>query len=213
MTPNRPFLIRHSLAALACALLSLGAGKGETVLLADTGNAKYLIQGSFEVKARLDQVWDVLTDYDGLNGIVSTLVHSQVVSRDGASVLVKQTARGRFLFFHREIPMLLRITEKPLGSLAFTEVSKTVFKDYDGSWTLQDLSGTVKVDYELQVSRACLAPAFIERGLFRDNALTLLQEMKKEITRRVQGMGEAYGGSAPIVTLATQVPEPQKSRD
>jgi hypothetical protein len=42
----------------------------------------------------------------------------------------------------------------------------------------------VGVAYRLNVSGGDMAPAFIERGLFRDNALGLLKELKTEIVRR-----------------------------
>jgi hypothetical protein len=214
MTWNKGLIAVRTLAVVGSILLLLGAGGGESVLLTDGGNSTYLIQGSFDVQARQDQVWDVLTDYSGLAGIVSTLQDSQVLQRQDGSVLVKQTARGRFLFFHRDIPLLLRITERPLDSISFVELSKATFKDYAGSWKLQDMGVMgVHVTYELQVSSAALAPAFIERGLFRDNALSLLKEMKQEIGRRVMAHAPQYGGDAPVVTAATQVPQSNKSRD
>jgi hypothetical protein len=213
MNPIHNYLRLRKLAIFAMACFALGSAWGEALTLADTTDGRYLIRGSFEVQARQSQVWDVLTDYAGLGGIVSTLAKSEILQRQDGEVLVRQLARGRFLFFHRDIPLLLRIDEKPLNSLSFTEISKNTFKNYDGSWTLHDLSGTVKVDYMLQVSRAALAPAFIERGLFKDNALSLLKEMKAEISRRVELRAQGCGVSTSAVATAPQVAALKKTAE
>lgn len=151
----------------------------------------YHIEGIFEVPVSRAQVWDVLTDYSALKGVVSSMQASCVLSREGSAVLVEQVALGKFLFFKKTIRLLLKIDEQPENELRFTETSGKPFKTYNGSWTLAEKGAGVEVTYRLNVSRAEMAPPFIERGLFQDNALTLLKELKAEIVRRAAQQANA----------------------
>ena len=179
---------RHlSISVLALALASLL--RADQVTLADAKGeggrgALYRIEGSFEVDATRSQVWRVLTDYSALKGVVSSMQASCVISREGNTVLVEQVALGHFLFFSKSIRLLLNVVEEPESGLRFSQASAKPFRVYDGSWTLEDKDGGVAVTYRLNVSRADMAPAFIERGLFKDNARSLLRELKAEIVRR-----------------------------
>ncbi len=136
------------------------------------------------------QVWAVLTDYSALKGVISSMRSSAVLSRDGNRVLLEQVALGRFLFFKKSIRLLLQVDERPQDFLSFSQASDKPFRVYQGSWTLVDQGGTVSVTYQLNVSSGDMAPAFLERKLFRDNAQSLLSELQAEISRRA-GLEEA----------------------
>jgi ribosome-associated toxin RatA of RatAB toxin-antitoxin module len=159
----------------------------ETVTLTEEklpSGALYHIDGNFDVAASQAQVWEVLTDYSDLKGVVSTMQASCVISRDGNSALVEQVAVGRFLFFSKAVRLLLKVDEQPQNGLIFAQAADKPFKTYNGSWALEDRGNTVTVAYRLNVSSGDMAPPFLERKLFRDNALSLLKELKAEIARR-----------------------------
>jgi ribosome-associated toxin RatA of RatAB toxin-antitoxin module len=174
--------------------LSLGAlfflasfARADSLALAEDNSGAipfYKITGVFAVPATRAQVWDVLTDYSALKGVVSSVQASCVLSREGNTVLVEQVAQGRFLFFKKSFRLLLNIVEQPQTGLLFTEVGGQPFKVYRGSWNLDEKKGQVIVTYHLDVSQGDMVPSFIERGLFKDNAASLLQELKAEIGRR-----------------------------
>jgi hypothetical protein len=193
-------------------VLSLAAAAGaDTVSLSQERTAAgtlYHVEGAFEVTAPLAQVWDVLTDYGALKGVVSSLQASEVLSREGNSVLVQQVVLGHFLFFSKSLELLLKVEESPRSSLSFAQACAKPFRVYDGSWTLTDQGASVAVAYRLNVSSGDLAPAFIERRLFRDNARSLLQELKAEISRRA-----ALPLAAPkkIATLIPVIKAPRAS--
>jgi hypothetical protein len=180
--------MKRALLLLALLCPALRAAASESVTLAEEmreGRACYRIDGSFEVQAKPGEVWAVLSDYGALKGVVSSMLDSRVMSRDGGVVLVEQTLRGRFLFFRKTLKLLLKIEESAPLSLDFAAVSDKPFHVYEGGWRLSAGAEGVKVGYRLTVSSAEMAPAFVERGLFKDNARELLAELKAEILRRM----------------------------
>ena len=184
------FQTGFNLCSLAAFFLTLGAAAPESVTLSE-GKDSYHIEGVFEVQAERSQVWQVLTDYGALKGVVSSLAESAVLERKGDEVLVLQTMLGHFLFFSRSVNLKLHISESPQNSMVFEEISRKDFRLYCGSWKLDETPLGVQVHYELNVSSADMAPPFLEKSLFQDNALVLLKELKAEIIKRaaVQASG------------------------
>jgi len=162
--------------SLACSGLSQVP---DQVMLKDDAKAKlYHVEGQFEVEAPLAKVWDVLTDYGRLSGTVSTLRASTILERGLTYAYVEQVMRGRWLFFSKEIRLLLKIAEEPMQRIEFEEVSGKPFGLYRGSWSLSNEQGRTQVRYLLDVTRGATAPPFVERGLFRDNSLALLKSSR-----------------------------------
>ena len=105
----------------------------EAVSLAEVkAQALYRIEGTFDVEASREQVWQVLSDYNGLAGVVDSMKSSHIEKSDSQGLLVRQTAVGHFLFFSKEIHLLLRIKEIPQAEIDFNDVSQDSFPIYGG---------------------------------------------------------------------------------
>ncbi len=115
---------------------------------------------------------------------MSSVTASSVLKRDGNTALVSQTASGHFLFFSRDINLVLKVQEFPTERLLFEDISAKSFRVYHGSWSLEPAPEGVRVNYQLEVNQAAFGPAWIEKSLFQDNALGLMRELKSEIVRR-----------------------------
>lgn len=170
----------------------------------------YAIHGSFESPSAPLAVWGVLSDYQGLAGVVKGLRSSRVLDRKGAVVLVEQVMEGRFLIFGRTFRLCLRVQEQAPSLMEFSEVGPGPFRSYQGSWRIAPSPQGSKVDYSLNVSRGDMAPRFLERSLFQDNAADLLRDLSREVQRRA-GLARAVAPSAsprPAETLEkTTAPE------
>jgi hypothetical protein len=149
----------------------------------------YAIHGSFMTPATPAAVWRVLSDYQGLAGIVRGLKSSRVLGRDGGRLLVEQVMEGRFLFFGRTLRLRLWITERPPLVIEFTNVDQSPFRIYQGAWRITPTPAGCGVDYTLRVSRGDLAPRFLEPGLFKENSEGLLRDLSRELTRRAADAG------------------------
>lgn len=147
---------------------------------------QYYVQGSFETAATPEAVFAVLSDYDNLAGVLSGLRSSRVLDRDKGQVLVEQILQGTFFFFRKSVRLVLLIDERAPTRIEFSQGEKKPFRHYQGSWVLEALPTGTRVDYTLSVSRGDMAPVFVERKLFRENARLLMAELKKEVARRAQ---------------------------
>jgi ribosome-associated toxin RatA of RatAB toxin-antitoxin module len=159
-----------------------------SVLLSDLEDEdRFYVQGRFDSAAAPAQVFAVLSDYGHLAGVISGLLKSEILSREGSSLRVQQRLRGQFFIFHRTLELLLGIEEKAPWRIAFQQLGGP-FRHYEGAWSLEPLddTGGTRVDYTLSVSRGDLAPVGLERRLFRDNARSLLEELDTEVSRRAQ---------------------------
>jgi carbon monoxide dehydrogenase subunit G len=148
------------------------------------GQDLYYIHGTFKTAADPAQVWKVLSDYEGLQGVVTSLRSSKIVGRDADGLLVEQVLDGQFLFFHKGVRLLLRVKEQPPTRIDFRQSGNGPFRHYEGSWAIESEGGVCRVDYTLAVSRGDMAPRFLERKLFRDNSRGLLKELNAEVSRR-----------------------------
>ena len=174
------------------------AGSGVPAPAAATGNAPvtlsdvptadlYAIHGSFDTPAAPAAVWRVLSDYQGLAGIVGGLKSSRVLEHVNGRILVEQVMEGHFLFFGRTLSLRLWITEKPPFLIEFANADRTPFRSYQGAWRISPLGSGCGVDYTLRVSRGDLAPRFLEPGIFEGNSEGLLRDLEREIARRAAG--------------------------
>lgn len=163
------------------------------------GEDSYYIHGDFTTDVDPGQVWRVLSDYEGLKGVLSSLQSSKVLSRTAEVVSLEQVMDGQFLFFHKGVRLFLDVKEQAPWRIDFNESQgrPRPFRHYQGSWQLEPAGAGCRVDYTLAVSRGDMAPLFLERKLFRDNSRGLLHELRAEVSRRA---GQAPS-SAPAVPV------------
>lgn len=159
---------------------------GAAVSLHEAGApGAYHLEGSFSVDADADAIWDVLTDYDGIAGFVSSVRSSRVVGRTAGGKLVEQEGSGRFLFFSRRARLLLDVEEERPSRIVFNDVGSSDFLYYRGSWTIRSVEGCSVVEYELTARPdPAFAPPFAAKRALKRNARKLLDELRLEIERR-----------------------------
>jgi hypothetical protein len=171
-------------------------------------DGRYNFDGSFSIKADMDVVWDVLTDYNHVSNFISNM-HSRIKKRDGNDLMVDQDAGGGFLFIQEHLRATLDIHEEPLQSISFNDVSHKAFELYSGVWHLQTdpATGEVKVTYHLQATRSKATPDFLNSDLFSGSLGDLLNETKRQI-RKDKSVLEMAKRSATAVPTALLKPSP-----
>ncbi|MGE0800220.1 MAG: SRPBCC family protein [Lautropia sp.] len=88
-----------------------------------------------EVAATPEQAFAVLTDYDRMAEFLPGMVHSRLLARDGAKVIVEQRVEETVLFFRQRLDVRLAIVETPPRHLTLRALSGS-FRSLDGSYEL-----------------------------------------------------------------------------
>ena len=151
------------------------------------------VEGRCVVEAPAAVAWEVLTDYDGIDGFVSSMKESRVAGRGDHHVLVEQVAVGRLFLFSRRFRATLFIEETPRTKITFKDVLGTDFVSYRGEWRIEDQAGRVTIVYRVGAKPSRSVPDFVARGLFGRTARELLSQVRDEIERRAALEGRQHG--------------------
>ena len=133
----------------------------------------------------VDDLWEVLTDYEGLSEFIPNLSSSKLIERSGNRVTLSQIGSQQLVLglkFSAEVQ--LELTEhRPEGLLQFRMI-KGDFRRFEGSWRLQSVPDQTLVLYELTVQGCLGMPvALIEQRLRQDLNDNLLAGEEETIRR------------------------------
>ncbi len=162
-----------------------GGSDGVTVRVTH-GASGLEVEGRCVVHAPVAVVWEVLTDYDGIDGFVSSMRESRVSGRGDHHVLVEQVAVGRLFLFSRRFRVTLFVEETPQTRIRFEDVLRRDFESYRGEWRIEEQADRVEIMYQVGARPSFSAPDFVARGLFKRTAHELLSQVKAEMERRAE---------------------------
>ena len=125
----------------------------------------------------IDSIWKVLTDYDNLSDLIPNLASSEVLSREGNRVHLKQVGSQKLMGLNFSAQVQLELIEnRQLGALTF-HLLKGDFRRFEGAWRMHELNngeGSCLL-YELTVQGCLGMPvALIEERLREDLKTNLL---------------------------------------
>lgn len=137
-----------------------------------------------QVPCTVEQLWQVLVDYDRLAEFVPNLTRSQRIPHPEGGIRLEQVGAQCFLNLKFCARVVLDMTEQFPQKLGFTMVEGD-FKRFEGAWHLVSLSPTLtELVYELVVQPPLAMPAgLIERHLSQN-----LSENLKAIYRQSTGL-------------------------
>lgn len=145
----------------------------------------YAVEGRCSTAAPRSTAWQVLTDYNAIDGFVSSMRESRVYDRsDDGKLLVEQIAEGRLLMFRRRMTVMLSIEEQPESLLRFDDVRHQDFAVYRGEWRIEERDGHREIAYRVVARPSFRVPDMIARGMFARTVRELLSEVEAEMARR-----------------------------
>jgi hypothetical protein len=144
----------------------------------------YQARGTFVIAAPATAAFEAITDYEGIPRKAPSVKVSRVVSRDGSKVVVEQEIVAKALFFSKRIRLLLEIEETPLQKVEFRDTAEEDFDHYEGFWTIEEVSDSLRVSYGVDVKRGFSAPDFVARPFFRKQAESVMRTMREDILQR-----------------------------
>ena len=151
----------------------------------------YTVEGRCSTQVSKLAAWNVLTDYDAIDGFVSSMRESKVIERQGSHLLVEQTAVGRLLLFSRRMTVVLFVHEDPSGVIEFEDVLRRDFTTYRGEWRIEERGDRREIVYRVTAQPSFRVPDLIARGMFGRTVRDLLSQALAEMVRRSELAGAA----------------------
>ena len=190
-------MVKHILATLllgyACSAWSASVPPAQpaapalelTVRHADgpDGGKAYRIAANGAVAAPPALAWRILTDYDHLADYVPDLKSARVLARDGDKVIVEQVGAARFLFFSRDIRLVVLVHEQAPNKIDVSLIEGDM-KVYRCGWELVPLeSGGTRILYRAAIEPAFYVPQAIGTNLVRQDIAGMMTAVLKRIER------------------------------
>jgi ribosome-associated toxin RatA of RatAB toxin-antitoxin module len=169
-------------------LWSLPAGSSGADLRVDTDVSKvddiYHVSAGTSIREPVSLIWEVLTDYNDLDTFVPGLTQSESLGSDKeGNILLEQTSSSGFLFFRKNVRVLLEVKEEPMNRISFRQ-KEGDFAVYEGYWDLQQHDEETRLELSIRVRSGFFAPRFLLRGELEVMARDTLRALALEIHRR-----------------------------
>lgn len=149
---------------------------------ADGGKA-YRIAATGMTAAPRAVAWRILTDYDHLAEVVPNLKSSRVLARDGDKVIVEQVGAAHFLFFSRDIRLVVLVHEQAPDKIDVSLIEGDMAV-YRCSWELVALdSGGTRVMYRAAIEPAFYVPQMIGTNLMRKDIAGMMTAVLQRMER------------------------------
>ena len=131
-----------------------------------------------------DLFWEVLTDYEHLDQFIPNLSSSELLHREGDTVLLQQEGSQKLLGIRFSAQVLLELKEfRHDGVLRFSML-KGDFRRFEGSWQIRDLLDGSSLLYELTVQGCLGMPIGLIEERLRDDLSSNLRAVEAEARRR-----------------------------
>lgn len=150
------------------------------------GHDQFEVHASGTVKAVPAVVWKILTNYERHPEFVPDLKRTRVLSRTGNRVALEQAGQARFLFFKRDIHLVVQVTEDPISTIDVDLVEGDM-KVYDCRWELIPLpdNGGTRIVYSGKLVPSFYVPGVLGSNIIRGD----IQRMMAAVLGHIDGPG------------------------
>ena len=137
-------------------------------------NRERRILASVVIPQPIEQVWQVITDYEHLADFIPNLTTSKLLPSPEGRIRLEQIGAQCFLRFKFCARVVLEMTESFPHQLGFA-MSEGDFKQFEGNWQLQPTPEGTQLSYEVLVKPPRAMPiSLIEHHLCRSITINLL---------------------------------------
>ena len=147
-----------------------------TVTTEKSGEA-FVINAIVETAAPLRIVWDVLTDFDNMAGIVSNLTSSKIIRRRGNSLRITQEGTARYGIFSYSIASERDIRLEPMKRIVSRQISGNA-KSFESEMELTLTGQEVKLNYHAEM----VPDSFVARAFGASFVQHEIEEQLKALT-------------------------------
>ncbi len=136
------------------------------------------------VKAAPAVVWKILTDYERMPEFVPDLERTKVLSRAGNKVTLEQFGRARFLFFSREIHLVVQVAEEPQGAIDISLITGDM-KVYRCRWEIVPVpeTGGTRIAYTGKMVPKFYVPGMLGSNIVRRDIERMMGAVLERLDR------------------------------
>ena len=137
-------------------------------------NRERRILASVMIPKSVEQVWQIITDYEHLADFIPNLTKSTLLPSPEGHIRLEQVGAQCFLKVKFCARVVLEMTENFPNQLGFS-MSEGDFKQFEGCWNLQPTAEGTQLSYEVSVTPPRAMPVgLIEHHLCRSITINLL---------------------------------------
>jgi carbon monoxide dehydrogenase subunit G len=166
----------------AQAQTSGGNGNDITVQVTRDGNA-FAVTGEWVVAASVDEVWDVLTDYEHMTTFLTSVDQSHVTTREGNRLELSQKSHGTMGPIRLSADSLRQVELTPKREIR-THLLKGDLKSSDFTTRIAPQGDSTRVSVSGKFVTGLLAGSAITPEAVQAQTQLQYQELREEILRR-----------------------------
>jgi ribosome-associated toxin RatA of RatAB toxin-antitoxin module len=111
-------------------------------------------------------IWEVLSDYDNLEGIVPAVTDSRILRKEGKQKILYQEGRAGIWIFKRDFAVTFRVEEVPMSYIGF-DAFEGDFNKFKGSWQIAQRETGTWVSHRVEIEPRFFAPKWALRMMAR----------------------------------------------
>jgi hypothetical protein len=131
------------------------------------------------------RAWAILSNYEAQPGFAPDIVRSNVVQRDGSTVVLDHSYKAGYTF-GLTIKARLSIRERPPTGFSYTLIEGQRLNSLKGSWTITPVKGGVQLRHQIQVNPQV---PFLLRPIYDQEQEANLVEWMTILKRRMEKGG------------------------
>jgi ribosome-associated toxin RatA of RatAB toxin-antitoxin module len=150
------------------------------------GHNQFEVSATGTVQASVPVVWKILTTYERHPEFVPDLQSARLLSRNGNRAVLEQFGQAHFLFFKRDIRLVVNLLEEPMRSIDIDLVEGDM-KVYQCRWeiTPQPDNGGTRITYSGKMVPKFYVPGMLGSNIIRSD----IERMMAAVLARIDQPG------------------------
>ena len=142
-----------------------------------------VVEATADFTGRMEQAWNVLTDYDHLAQFIPNMKSSRIIERGSSGPLIEQKGVARLLLFDFPLEVKLVVTEFPPYRILSRGAGGS-FKTFRGEYNLSIVEGRTRLRYVCEMVPDFFFPPILGTAMLRHNVEESFSALADEIVRR-----------------------------
>ncbi len=149
----------------------------------ETAEGREGVLAKIMIPAPLEVVWAVITDYEKLSDFIPDMKLSKVIGKKDSEVILRQQGESRFLMFHFNVEVIIKLTEQRYHNIGFNLVSGD-FDYFEGEWKTEPIGDKeTMLIYTLIAHPKFYAPKWAVRYMLKRDIPVRLKALRERILK------------------------------